>query len=145
MNINRIFTIVIIISLVALLICCKIIIDNGIIEKFYVKVDTDNQELLREMIEQNNIKIYGGLKRVGCRQELGEWTLYLEYENGKIQKEILDDGDCRELHNYIREYGSIEGGFAYSAIKPLLLIIILCVCYKILNLIYKKNKVKKVI
>ena len=61
------------------------------------------------MCETEDIPLNGKLIQIGCKQGLGDWYLYLYYDDDSSERRILEDTIGFELRMYIRENGQIEG------------------------------------
>lgn len=78
--------------------------------KYYLKVDSDNREYIEKAVEEN-YKLSGTLDKVACMQELGDWNLFLYYEDGTEDKALFGDDNSKveHLREYIIENGYNEG------------------------------------
>ena len=65
--------------------------------------------LVSDMCETEDIPLNGKLIQIGCKQGLGDWYLYLYYDDDSSERRILEDTIGFELRMYIRENGQIEG------------------------------------
>ncbi|MCD8381990.1 MAG: hypothetical protein LUC30_03610 [Clostridiales bacterium] len=74
-----------------------------------IYVNNDNEAEITEMLEDGEISIRGELSSVACKQGLGDWTLYLQYEDGNWDSHFLDDGVAIDIHGYISENGVVGG------------------------------------
>ncbi|MCC8182862.1 MAG: hypothetical protein LIO45_07845 [Clostridiales bacterium] len=74
-----------------------------------IYVNNDNEAEITERLEDGEISINGELSSVACKQGLGDWTLYLQYEDGSRDSHFLDDGVAIDIHEYISEYISENG------------------------------------
>ncbi|MCD7753723.1 MAG: hypothetical protein LUH41_04160 [Clostridiales bacterium] len=74
-----------------------------------IYVNNDNEAEITEMLEDGEISIRGELSSVACKQGLGDWTLYLQYEDGSRDSHFLDDGVAIDIHGYISENGVVGG------------------------------------
>ena len=100
------------ISLVAgitLLICFVLSFLYGLRGDVYLKIDDKNRSLVSDMCETEDIPLNGKLIQIGCKQGLGDWYLYLYYDDDSSERRILEDTIGFELRMYIRENGQIEG------------------------------------
>ena len=100
------------ISLVAgitLLICFVLSFLYGLRGDVYLKIDDKNRNLVSDMCETEDIPLNGKLIQIGCKQGLGDWYLYLYYDDDSSERRILEDTIGFELRMYIRENGQIEG------------------------------------
>ena len=50
--------------------------------KIYLNVNEDNIETIRELCEIDDIEMDDGLSQIGYKMCLGDWELYLKYQNG---------------------------------------------------------------
>lgn len=107
---NRYFKILFIIAIILIPICFCIYFQYALIGKKYVKVNNQNEnEILKMLEESNSIQIKGKIKEIGNMQGLGDWYLYIRYEDGSQEEEIFDDGDSFELYQYIKHNGILAG------------------------------------
>lgn len=74
-----------------------------------IYVNSDNEVEITEMLEDGEISIRGELSSVACKQGLGDWTLYLQCEDGSRDSHFLDDGVAIDIHGYISENGVVGG------------------------------------
>lgn len=75
----------------------------------FLNVDNKNRDIIIEMCELEDISLKGELTKIGCKQGLGDWYLYLYYEDGSTERDILNDTVGAELRTYIRENGQVGG------------------------------------
>lgn len=109
---NRCFIIAIIINVISVVVfIISVILEFGIGLKgeYYLEINDDNRALIFEMCEMGGISLKGELSQIGCKQCLGDWELYLTYEDGSSGGDILNDLVAWELRAYIRENGSVGG------------------------------------
>lgn len=110
--------------------------------KSYLQIDSKNREYIEQMISEN-YKLMGKLDKVAYMGGLGDWYLYLYYEDGTEDETLLNDGEGRELEEYIVENGYNEGLASWNKIKVSFLIIIVTIFYEVLYLIIKSMLKKK--
>lgn len=100
------------ISLVAgisLSICFVLSFLYGLKGDVYLKIDDKNRNLVSDMCETEDIPLNGKLIQIGCKQGLGDWYLYLYYDDDSSEQRLLEDSIGFELRMYIRENGQVEG------------------------------------
>lgn len=101
------FTIIHTFALLLIPICIILLIYYSFPGKVYLKVTSKNENAILRMLNQGTeIKVESKIKKIGNMQGLGEWILYLEYENGYKEEKILDDDELHDLYMYINQNGS---------------------------------------
>ncbi len=136
---NKINTIIVVFII---LICNIVVVTNfkkTLQWKSYLQIDSNNREYIEQMISEN-YKLMGKLDKVAYMGGLGDWYLYLYYEDGTEDETLLDDGECRELEEYIVKNGYNEGQASWNKIKVSLIIIIVTIFYEVLYLSIKRKK-----
>ncbi len=136
-KIKKILNKIIIISLVAIPILLFISFYNLLVGRYYVKVNNDNKTDIYDMLKENDVQISGELSKIGYHQNLGQWELYLIYDNFDIQDEWFGDGDASDLYTYIKNYGKNLATYLNIIIELLIKCIFICL---ILKIIFKLNK-----
>lgn len=112
--------------------------------KYYVKVDSNNREYIEKMVEEN-YKLTGILDKVAYMGGLGDWYLFLYYEDGTEDEILFGDSneDARPLEEYIVKNGYNEGERSWNKIKiSFWSILIVSICesiYLITRMIKRKN------
>lgn len=112
--------------------------------KYYLKVDSNNSEYIEKTVAEN-YKLSGTLDKVAYMQELGDWSLFLYYEDGTEDKTLFGDGNSKveHLREYIRENGYNEGEVSWNKIKiSFWTIVVVSICesiYLIFRMITKKK------
>lgn len=61
------------------------------------------------IVNSSEIIINNDIVRIGKMQGLGDWYLYIKYDNEEEKSVILSDGELRELYQYIDNKGSLGG------------------------------------
>lgn len=135
---------IIIISLVVIPILFFISFYISLVGKYYVKVTKNNKSDINDMLKENNVEISGELKKIGYHQNFGEWELYLIYDGFNVQDEWFNDGEARNLYEYIQNYGTNLATYLNIIIVLLLKCIFICFILKILFRINKKINTKNV-
>lgn len=97
------------ISVILLLISSISYFLYGVKGKVFLNVDDDNEAIIYELCSTSDIVLVDDLKQIGCKQCLGDWELYLKYENGNSDWSLLNDTVGGELRSYIKENGQIGG------------------------------------
>lgn len=114
--------------------------------KYYLNIDSNNREYIEKILAEN-YKLAGELKEIACMQGLGDWELFLYYENGT--EDSITFGDSNEkvqfLHNYITKNGYNEGEASWNKIKISFWTILLTIIYEVGYLYYKKYKFNKLL
>lgn len=105
----RVYKYISIIAGIAFLISIGLSFLYGLKGDVFLKVDNENRGIIIEMCELEDISLKGSLTQIGCKQGLGDWYLYLYYEDGSTERDILDDTVGAELRTYIRENGQVGG------------------------------------
>lgn len=140
---NKLLKVLFIIALILIPICIILTIYYAFLGKTYLKVNSKNEETILKMLEENeNIAIKGKIKEIGKMQGLGDWYLYIIYEDGSQEETILDDGDLHELYMYIKHNGKLAGtkGIIVHYIFIISVgIVIIYALYKICMYINKKT------
>ena len=134
------------ISLVAgitLLICFVLSFLYGLRGDVYLKIDDKNRSLVSDMCETEDIPLNGKLIQIGCKQGLGDWYLYLYYDDDSSERRILEDTIGFELRMYIRENGQIEGTKGVI-VNSLVKVSAFIVGIYIICVLYQQNKEKRV-
>ena len=137
-NFNKYFKYVFIVSIFLISFCITILIYYAFLGKIYLNVNKKNEQEIIKLLENEEIKINGKLKKIGKMQGLGDWYLYLEYYNGSKDEELLDDSEAVELYSYISSNGYCggnKGKIATYLLKSSFIIIPIyityMICYKI--------------
>lgn len=113
-----------------------LVIDSG---KVYIEITDINKQEVYELLENLNISTDDNIKRVGYRQGLGDWYLYIDYEHINDSQELLGDDYGQELYEYIKDNKekSIDDYFLVFVFIIMNLFIIYVVLYLIVRLIQK--------
>ncbi len=90
--------------------------------KIYVYVDDSNRETVEILAEEGGIEIDGTIVRIGRQQMLGDWNLFIKYEDGSGITRLLDDGCAVDLSQYIIENGTL-GGHAGDVVRGSILVV----------------------
>lgn len=112
--------------------------------KYYLNIDSNNKEYIQKIVSEN-YKLTGTLKRISCMQGLGDWYLFLYYENGTEDNTIYSDSNekMQPLQDYIRENGYNEGKVSWNKIKISFWTTFVTIIYEISYLIIKKIRRKQ--
>ena len=114
--------------------------------KYYLKVDSNNREYIEKIVTEN-YKLTGTLNEVAYMQGLGDWYLFLYYEDGTEGEKSFVDGNSKveHLREYIRENGYNEGEASWTKIRISFWSIVVVSIYLIVRMITnKKIKDKKI-
>ncbi len=111
--------------------------------KYYLNIDSNNREYIEKIVTEN-YKLIGTLNEIVCMQGLGDWKLFLYYENGKEDSTTFGDSDekVQPLHNYIMENGYNESEVSLNKIKIYFFATLTTGIYRVSFIIIKKYKLK---
>ena len=129
-------TIVLIIASVIFLISGIIYLLFELKGKIYLNVNEDNIETIRELCEIDDIEIDDGLSQIGYKMCLGDWELYLKYQNGTTDWALLNDTVGVDLRTYILEngkMGGIAGTITYKIMNGSAVLVMICVIYFVVS------------
>ena len=87
----RVYKYISVIAGIAFLISIGLSFLYGLKGDVFLKVDNKNRDIIIEMCELEDILLKRRLTQIGCKQGLGDWYLYLYYEDGSTERDILDD------------------------------------------------------
>lgn len=135
-------TIVLIIASVIFLISGIIYLRFELKGKIYLNVNEDNIETIRELCEIGDIEIDNGLSQIGYKMFLGDWELYLKYQNGTSDWALLNDTVGVDLRTYIQEngkMGGIAGTITYKIMNGSAVLVLICVIYFVISKICSDN------
>lgn len=135
-------TIVLIIASVIFLISGIIYMRFELKGKIYLNVNEDNIETIRELCEIDDIEMDDGLSQIGYKMCLGDWELYLKYQNGTSDWALLNDPIGVDLRTYIREngkMGGIAGTITYKIMNGSAVLVMICVIYFVVSKICSDN------
>lgn len=135
-------TIVLIIASVIFLISGIIYLRFELKGKIYLNVNEDNIETIRKLCENDDIEIDDGLSQIGYKMCLGDWELYLKYQNGTSDWSLLNDSVGVDLRTYIREngkMGGIAGTITYKIMNGSAVLVMICVIYFVVSKICSDN------
>ena len=113
-------TIVLIIASVIFLISGIIYLRFELKGKIYLNVNEDNIETIRELCEIDDIEIDDGLSQIGYKMCLGDWELYLKYQNGTSDWALLNDSIGVDLRTYSKRHKYFLFTFRISLSKIIL-------------------------
>ena len=138
------FTIIHTFALLLIPIGIILLIYYSFLGKVYLKVTSQNENAILRMLNQGTeIKVESKIKKIGNMQGLGEWVLYLEYENGYKEEKILDDDELHDLYMYINQNGSIAGTKGKIIKYTLIISIFAIIIYRIYRICLLMRKQKK--
>lgn len=143
-NTNKINTIIVITIIVVSIITISNNFVKALQYKSYLKIDSSNREFVEKIISEN-YKLKGNLVEVAYMGGLGDWYLFLYYEDGTEDQTLFGDSDMnvRPLEKYIVENGYNEGEVSWNKIKISFGAIVITIIYEITYLIIKKIKKKQ--
>ncbi len=101
------YKVIFISALVVFVLCAILCIGFALKGEVFLNINENNREIILEKCEMNSIIIEEGISRIGCKQGLGDWYLFLGYENGVVHKQLLNDTVAIDLQTYIRENGQV--------------------------------------
>lgn len=131
-----------------IIIVCNIIIANNFIKalqyKSYLNLDNNNREYIEDRVSNYYKQVNKNIEKVAYMQGLGDWYLFLYYEDGTEENIILGDYNGEELRDYIIENGYNEGIVSWNIIKISFIIIIITIFYEIVYLSIKRYKEKNI-
>ena len=133
---NKINTIIVVFII---LICIIIVVTNlkkTLQWKSYLQIDSSNRKYIEQMVSEN-YKLMDKLDKVAYMGGLGDWYLYLYYEDGTEDETLLDDDEGKELEEYIVKNGYNEGLASWNKIKVSFYIFIFVIIYEITYLIVR--------
>ena len=112
--------------------------------KYYLKVDSNNREYIEKIVTEN-YKLTGTLNEVAYMQGLGDWYLFLYYEDGSEGEKSFVDGNSKveHLREYIRENGYNEGEASWTKIRISFWTIVVAIAYEIFYLRIRMRKKKR--
>lgn len=112
--------------------------------KYYLKVDSNNREYIEKIVTEN-YKLTGTLNEVVYMQGLGDWYLFLYYEDGTEDETTFRDGNSKveHLREYIRENGYNEGESSWTKIRISFWTIVVAIAYEIFYLRVRMRKKKR--
>lgn len=147
-KLNKYFNIFFIISLICIITSIILIITYSFVsEKTYLTVNKKNINTIVEMLEKNEhivnsseIKINKDIVRIGKMQGLGDWYLYIKYNNKVEVTTILGDGESRDLYQYISENGSFGGNFGIITKLSIIISVAFIPIYVTFKICYVINK-----
>ena len=109
----------------------------------YLNITENNKEYVYELLEDLNMSTNDNIKRVGYKQGLGDWYLYIDYEHITDSETIIGDDEGQELYDYIKEnnVSDIDDYFLVFVFIMMILFIIYDVFYIIVRIIQKSINV----
>lgn len=150
-KVNKYFNIFFILLLICIFISIILILAYSIFSgKIYVAVTDKNRDTIMNMLEKNGIvnsseiTINNEIVRIGKRQGLGDWYLYIKYNNGEEKSIILDDWDSEDLYKYIGSngrYGETLGILTEISITISIIAIIFIPIYVTFKICYAINRI----
>lgn len=135
----------ILIIILVIIISC-IVISNNVIKslqgKQYIMVNEENRKNIENLISQYK-EIKGNLIKVEYMQELGDWSLLLYYDDGKVDRRSFGDSQAYEIKQYIRDNGNDEGDESFRKIKIAIATIVIMIIYESIYIIIRNMKKHK--
>lgn len=143
------------IMVILIIIVCNIIIANNFIKalqyKSYLKLDNNNSEYIENMVSYYYKPVNKNIEKVAYMQGLGDWYLFLYYEDGTEENVILGNHSGKELRDYIVENGYNEGIVSWKKIIASFVVVGITIIYEIIYLIVQfiskknnKSEIKKI-
>ena len=130
-----------IIVIFIIIICSIVIISNffkALENKSYLKLNEQNREYIEKMIYElynPNKKI----EKIAYMAGLGDWYLFLYYEDGTEENVLINDTDGDELIKNIVKNGYNEGTVSLNIIKISFFVIVITIIYEIIYLVIKRK------
>ncbi len=151
-KVNKYFNILFIISLIFIFTSIILVVAYSFFSgRIYLTVNDKNRATILEMLKESEhisnsseVIINNDVVRIGKRQGLGDWYLYIKYDNGKEETRILDDGEFRDLYEYIGSngsYGGMLGILTEASIKISIISIIFIPIYITFKICYVINRI----
>lgn len=150
-KVNKYFNIFFILSLICIFISIILILAYLFFSgKIYLAITDKNRDTIMNMLEKNGIvnsseiTINNDIVRIGKRQGLGDWYLYIKYNNGEEKSIILDDRDSEDLYKYIGSngrYGGTLGILTEISITISIIAIIFIPIYVTFKICYAINRI----
>lgn len=146
-KINKYFNIFFIISLISIFTSIVLVVAYSFFSagRVYVTVNDKNRESILKMLKkfESEVIINNDIVRIGKMQGLGDWYLYIKYDNGEEKAILLDDGNFRDLYKYIGSngsYGGILGILTETSIKISIISIFFMPIYITFKICYVINR-----
>ena len=107
----------------------------------YLNITENNKEYVYELLEDLNMSTNDNIKRVGYKQGLGDWYLYIDYEHITDSETIIGDDEGQELYDYIKEnnVSDIDDYFLVFVFIMMILFIVYDIFYIIIRIIQKST------
>lgn len=137
-KINKLIIVVImIISVIAIVSNLKKVLQC----KYYLKIDSSNREYIEKTISEN-CKLKGTLNKIAYMGGLGDWYLFMYYEDGTEDETLFSESNrnVEPLEKYIVENGYNEGKVSWNKIRISFWTIVITIIYEISYLIIRKKK-----
>lgn len=111
---------------------------------YYINIDEEDAKLVNSLINDNNL-IEKPIKKIGYMAGFGDWYLFIEYGDGEKREALYDDNDNLDLKRYIRDNGYSNGKIAKIELILVIMIVIGCSIYGIMEMIiYIKNQKERI-
>lgn len=143
---SRICDIANLIIVIAIIVISIIVIANNFTldGKYYLKVDSSNRQYIENMVSEK-YKLKGTLNKIAYMQGLGDWYLFLYYEDGTEDYTLFGDSDSEkeEIRGYIVVNGYNEFEAKWSKVEFSFRVILVTIIYGIGYLIIRHLRRKK--
>lgn len=132
----------IIIVIGVIIISCNVISNNFTTfmqNKYFLDINSENKEYIETMISEN-YKLSGTLEKVAYMQGLGDWYLFLYYDNGLEDDTLFGDSnrEVQPLRDYIIQNGNNNDAFISKIkIDISIICILISIVYSIIYIIIK--------
>lgn len=138
-------TIVIIIIVISIIIVSSNF-KKAIQYKSYLYIDSSNRDYIEKIVSEN-YKLTGTLDKIAYMGGLGDWYLFLYYEDGIEDETLFRDSDrnVQPLKEYIIKNGYNEGEESWNKIEVSFYISCVAIIYEIAYVIIRKRKNKNYI
>lgn len=135
------------IIIILIIIICIIVIANNFFkalrDKSYLKLEKNNRKHVEKMISYY-YKPTKKIDEIAYMLGLGDWYLFLYYEDNTEQSIIINDTDGEELVEYIIKNGYNEGKVSLNKIKISFFIIVFTIIYEIIYIIINYAHKKRI-
>lgn len=134
-----------IIVIAIIVISIIVIVNNFTLDfKYYLKVDSSNRQYIEKTVLEK-YKLTGTLNKIAYNQGLGDWCLFLYYEDGT--EDSVSFGDCdskaEEMRGYIVANGYNEFEAKWSKVYFSFRVIKITIIYGIGYLILRSLRRRK--
>lgn len=114
-KLNKRMNICFALSIICIIISIIIVVVYSFLSgKIYLDVNDKNRAIIEDIFAENDYSTdltSKKITRIGRKQGLGDWYLYIEYDTGEKIETILNDDELRELYDYIGSNGQVRRTF----------------------------------